>query len=289
MPDTRVMELPDGRELAWLEAGRPRGLPVFAFHGTPGSRRQVSFDEKAITAAGVRMVAPDRPGYGLSSFHPARSLAGWAADVSTLADHLKLEAFAVVGVSGGGPHALACAAMLPGRVTAAGIVSGVGPMGDPDFDVGMVGFNRGLSFLARRSPLLLRPVFWFQDFSVRHWPEVAMRAATKQFPAADVAMLERADVRAAFFDDARRASATADQAATQDFVLFARDWGFRLQDVTVPCHLWHGDADRNVLIGHGRFLARRIPGAVLHECPGEGHLLYVNHLEEVLRTVTSAA
>jgi pimeloyl-ACP methyl ester carboxylesterase len=234
------------------------------------------------------MIAPDRPGYGLSSFHPRRSLVDWAADVSALADHLKLESFAVVGVSGGGPHAVACARMLPGRVTAAGIVSGVGPMGDPEFDVGMVGFNRGLSFLARQSPLVLRPIFWFQEFSVRRWPEAALRAATKRFPAPDAAMLERADVRAAFFDDAHRSSATTAQAATQDFVLFARDWGFRLQGVTVPCHFWHGDADRNVLIGHGRFMAGRIPGAVLHECPGEGHLLYVNHLEEVLETVASA-
>jgi pimeloyl-ACP methyl ester carboxylesterase len=285
MPDTRVMELPDGRELAWVEAGRPRGRPVFAFHGTPGSRRQVAFDERSITAAGVRMIAPDRPGYGLSSFQPRRSLTDWAGDVSALADHLKLDSFAVVGVSGGGPHAVACASMLPERVTAAGIVSGVGPMGDPEFDVAMVGVNRGLSFLARQAPLVLRPVFWFQEFFARRWPEAALRAAAKQFPAPDAALLERADVRAVFLDDAHRSSRTAAQAATQDFVLFARDWGCRLQDVTVPCHLWHGDADRNVPIGHARFVAGRIPGAVLHECPGEGHLLYVDHLEEVLRTV----
>jgi pimeloyl-ACP methyl ester carboxylesterase len=178
--------------------------------------------------------------------------------------------------------------MLPERVTAAGIVSGVGPMGDPDFDVGMEGFNRGLSFLAQQAPLVLRPAFWFQDFAMRHWPEAALRAAVKRFPAPDVEILERPDIRAAFLDDARRSSATAAQAATQDFVLFARDWGFRLHDVSVSCHLWHGDADRNVPIGHGRFMAQRIPGAVLHECPGEGHLLYVNHLEEVLQTVASA-
>ena len=99
---------------------------------------------------------------------------------------------------------------------------------------------------------------------------------------------EHRDFLAEFFDDAQRASATAAQAATQDFVLFTRDWGFRLQEVSVPCHFWHGDADRNVPIGHGRFMAGRIPGAVLHECPGEGHLLYVNHLEEILETVASA-
>jgi pimeloyl-ACP methyl ester carboxylesterase len=161
-------------------------------------------------------------------------------------------------------------------------------MGDPEFDVGTVGFNRGLTFLARQSPLVLRPMFWFQEFAVRRWPDAALRAATKRFPAPDAAMLERPDVRAVFFDDARRASATSAQAAAQDFVLFARDWGFRLREVTVPCHFWHGDADRNVLVGHGRFMAARVPGAVLHECPGEGHLLYVDHLEEVLRTVAPA-
>lgn len=288
MPDTRVMELPDGRELAWLEAGRPRGRPVFAFHGTPGSRRQVSFDGKAVTAAGVRMIAPDRPGYGLSSYHPRRSLLDWPADVAALADHLKLDSFAVVGVSGGGPHAVACARMLPDRVTAVGIVSGVGPMADHEFDVGMVGFNRGISFLAAQAPVVLHPVFWFEEFSLRRWPEAVLRAATKRLPASDAALLERDDVRTAFFDDAHRASATTAQAATQDFVLFVRDWGFRLQDVAVPCHLWHGDADRNVPIGHGRFMAGRIPGAVLHECPGEGHFLYVDYLEEVMRTVASA-
>jgi pimeloyl-ACP methyl ester carboxylesterase len=288
MPDTRVMELPDGRELAWLEAGRPRGRPVFAFHGTPGSRRQISFDEKSIGAAGVRLIAPDRPGYGLSSFHPGRSLAGWAADVAALADHLGLDAFAVVGVSGGGPHALACARLLPERVTATGIVSGLGPTGDPEFDVDMVGINRGVSFLAQRAPLVLRPMFWLQEFSLRRWPEAAMRAALKQLPAPDVEVLERPEVRAAFFDDVHRASATAAQAAAQDVVLFARDWGFRIQDVTVPCHLWHGDADRNVPIGHARFMAGRIPGAVLQECPGEGHLLYVDHLKEILQTVAPA-
>ena len=287
MPDTRVMELPDGRELAWLETGKPRGFPVFAFHGTPGSRRQVAFDEKAIAASGVRMIAPDRPGYGHSSYHSGRRFADWASDVAALADHLRLDTFSVVGVSGGGPHALACARLLPERVAAAGIVSGVGPLGDPAFDVGHTGINRGITLLARQSPLVLRPMFWFQEFSVRRWPEAALRSAAKRFPPADAAVLDRADVRAAFFEDAQRSPTTAGRAATQDFTLFAQDWGFRLEDITVPVHLWHGDADRNVLIGHARFMAGRIPGAVLHECPGEGHLLYVNHLEEVMRTVSS--
>jgi pimeloyl-ACP methyl ester carboxylesterase len=108
-------------------------------------------------------------------------------------------------------------------------------------------------------------------------------------PEADLAVLERPDVRAVFVEDARRASATAAQAAAQDFVLFVRDWGFRLQDIQVPVHVWHGDADKNVPFAQGEFVARRIPGAEFHPCPGEGHLLAVDHLGEILQTVAGAA
>src|SRR5437667_4531585 len=98
--ETRIFDLPDGRELAWSEAGDPVGAPVFAFHGTPGSRRQLLFDAAPLLAARVRFIAPDRPGYGHSTFHPGRTLRDWAGDVAALADHLGIERFAVLGISG---------------------------------------------------------------------------------------------------------------------------------------------------------------------------------------------
>jgi pimeloyl-ACP methyl ester carboxylesterase len=100
------MDLPDGRELARLELGDPEGPPVFVFHGTPGSRLQVSFDERPIIATGVRFIAVDRPGYGHSTFYRGRRLADWSSDVASLADHLGIDRFAVIGVSGGGPMPL---------------------------------------------------------------------------------------------------------------------------------------------------------------------------------------
>ena len=285
--DTRVMLLPDGRELAWLETGKPRGSPIFVFHGTPGSRLQVSFDEKTIAASGVRFIAPDRPGYGHSTYHRGRTLLDWAADVAALADHLKIDRFAVAGVSGGGPHAAVCAAQLGERVTGAGIVSGVGPMGDPELRATMAGMNRGLGQLAAYAPAVLTPLFFAQVFVTRHWPEQAMKMARKQMAEPDVAILERPDLRAAFLEDSKRASATTAQAATQDFLVFVRDWGFRLQDVAVPVHVWHGDVDKNVPFAQGEFVASQIPGAEFHPCPGEGHFLVVDHLGEILRTVTA--
>jgi len=285
--DTQVVKLPDGRDLAWIELGDAGGPVVFGFHGTPGSCRQMAVDEKPIVAAGVRFVCPDRPGYGLSSFHPRRTLAGWADDISFLADHLAVDRFAVVGVSGGGPHAAACACLLPELVVAAGLISGVGPLAEPGAEEGMLALNRFMTRVARRAPSLARPVFGLSTAVGRRWPERAMSAFRRQLPAPDAEVLARPEVLAAFVEDLRDASRTAARAAVQDFALFARDWGFRLEDIAVPVHVWQGDVDRNVPPAHAKLQARRIPGAVLHECPGEGHMLVIDHMEEILRAVTA--
>jgi pimeloyl-ACP methyl ester carboxylesterase len=286
MPDTKVMELPDGRELAWLELGNPEGPPVLAFHGTPGSRLQLSFLADQIKASGVRFIALDRPGYGHSTLQPNRRLVDWPLDVAALADHLGLERFSVVGISGGGPHAAVCARFLGERVVATGIVSGVGQLADAEAAEGMMPLNRALSSLARRSTYLVYPLFAAQTVITRRWPDAALRSAPKHLPSADAAIMARPDVMAAVKEDFRLASSTTAMAAAQDFALFARDWGFQLEDIAGTVHVWHGDADRNVPHAHGRHQAEAIPGAQFHDCPGEGHLLVIDHLEEILHTVT---
>jgi pimeloyl-ACP methyl ester carboxylesterase len=150
----------------------------------------------------------------------------------------------------------------------------------------MPGINKIIFRLAGISPLLVRPVFAGQDFITRRWPEAALRAGVRQLPEADATVLARPMVMQAFIDDSRMASPTTARAGAQDFALFAGDWGFAFEDITVPVHIWHGDADRNVPESHGRLQADRIPGSVFHRCPGEGHLLVVDHLGEILRTVT---
>ncbi len=287
MGDTVVMDLPDGRELAWLESGDPKGPAVFVFHGTPGSRLEVSCDQVPIISSGVRFIAVDRPGYGHSTFQRGRRLADWASDVTRLADHLTIGGFCVVGVSGGGPHAAVCARFIPERVLGAGIVSGVGPLAEPGTENEMMGFNRAVTRLARRSQYLVYPPFALSAAIFRRWPELALRAASGQMPNSDIEILSRPSVRAAYIDTYRRSPSTSALAAAQDFALFAGDWGFRLDDITVPVDIWHGDDDRNVPMSHGRLQAERIQGARLHECPGEGHLLVIDRLEEILRTVSA--
>ena len=282
------MELPDGRELAWLELGVPNGPAVFGLHGTPGSRRQIVVDEAPVLAAGIRLICVDRPGYGLSTYKPRRTLREFPSDIAALADHLGIDRFSVIGISGGGPHAAVCAALLPDRVHAVALASGVGPLAEPGAEEGMLGFNRVMTRLARTVPWVGLPFFALSTVVTRRWPERAMRTFRRQLPDVDARVLARPEVSAAFVDDLRYASRTTARAAIQDFALFARGWGFRLQDIRVPVHLWQGDCDRNVPPAHARLQAALIPGAVLHECPGEGHLLVVDHVEEILRLITAA-
>jgi pimeloyl-ACP methyl ester carboxylesterase len=288
MGDTSVMDLPDGRELAWLDLGKRRAPVVFAFHGTPGSRRTLAFDPKAVAASGVRVVAPDRPGYGHSTAHPGSGLADWAADVALLADHLKVGSFAVMGNSGGGPFALACGRYLPERVTAVGIASGVGPTDAPGSEAGMLRLNQALVRLARRSALLAFPMLAVTDEVFRRWPERAMAGAARQLPDRDVEILHRPEVQAVLAGDRALAPRSVPLTAAREFALFAHDWGFRVEDVTVPVTLWHGQADRNVPVAHARRLAERLPKAEIHEYPDEGHLLVFDRLAEMLRSLVDS-
>lgn len=279
----RIVELEDGRELAFAELGDPSGEPVFGFHGTPGSRAQLSLLDEPARRLGIRVIAPDRPGYGASTWSPHRTLCDWPADVAALADFLGLERFGVVGISGGGPHAAVCARALPERMLGAVIVSGIGPMDTPDALKGMMPMNRLLSRLGRSSRTLVWLPMALLGWVQRTFPDRVLEALSRQLPPADQKVLrERADVVEAFLKEARNPSRTSARAAAQDFCLFADPWGFRLEDIRVPVHLWQGGADRNVPASHARIQADRIPDAKLHEFPTAGHFLVVDQTDPIL-------
>lgn len=281
MNDSHVTVLPDGRDLGWMEFGDPNGSPVFAFHGTPGSRYQIVMDEESICDAGLRFICVDRPGYALSSFQRGRRLVDWPKDVAHLATKIGIERFAVLGHSGGGPFAVVCAALLGERVSAAAIVSGVGPLDGPHAFDSMKKSEQIQMKLSRRRSRIMRAACISQMEAFRQWPSWALNMMTKQFASVDHAILARTNVRTAMELEAKRLSRTTGQAVAQDLETFTADWGFDLGAITVPVQIWQGDEDLSVPPAHARMMHEEIPGSVLRELPGAGHFFIFERLGEI--------
>ncbi|HEY5171410.1 MAG TPA: alpha/beta hydrolase [Acidimicrobiia bacterium] len=278
----------DGRELAWLQLGTPEGVPVFAFHGSPGSRYDFANQDAVAGERGVRLIVPDRPGYGHSTYDPNRSFASWAEDVGQLADQLGLEEFGVLGVSSGGPNAAACARFIGDRLTGCAIVSGPAPSDAGIAPDGMLPANRVAHRLCRVAPGLLVPLMALGLRRGRRAPEEMVSWMVRSLPSPDAAVLGRPEVRDLMVSNARRPlAATAARAAVQDFRLELRPWGFRLEDIKIQVHVWHGDTDRNVLVANGAYQARTIPNSTLHLLAGEGHALFHDHFDQILDNVIS--
>jgi pimeloyl-ACP methyl ester carboxylesterase len=277
-----VLRLPDGRDLSFAEYGDSDGIPVFGFHGTPGSRRQMAPIEGMSVPGGIRIIAPDRPGYGFSSFQPGRRLTDWPADVQAIAEHLGLERFGIFGVSGGGPHALVCAHAFGERLLGAACVSGIGPLQEVDAAEGMNRANRLITRLGKSSPALMGLLMRLQIAAMRRFADRLFETFIKILPEPDQRLVRRPAIREAFTDELRRMPRTGGRAAAQDFEVFASDWGFRLEDIRIPIHFWQGDLDRNVPPHHVHILAGSMPRATIHDCPGAGHMLVLERLDEIL-------
>jgi pimeloyl-ACP methyl ester carboxylesterase len=282
-PDN-VLRLDDGRLLGYAEFGDPRGKPVMFFHGFPGSRLEGALGHDAAGRAGVRVICIDRPGMGLSTFQPKRRILDWPADVAALADALGIGQFAAGGVSGGGPYAAACALRLADRLTGAAIISGLAPFDVPGGGDGMNRMNRVLFVLGRRAPWLMRLPVLLMARSARS-PERAIDQMAGSLPPPDRAIMQRPDVRAAFASDLAEAFRAGARGAAWELVLYSRPWGFRLQDIQMEVHLWQGEADTNVPPAMGRYQAEAIPRCRAMFYPGEGHLLSVDRMGEILGAV----
>jgi pimeloyl-ACP methyl ester carboxylesterase len=284
----RQLRLRDGRTLAYAEYGDPGGAPLLFFHGTPGSRLQLRDADGTARRHTVRLLAPDRPGYGESSPQPGRTVGQYADDMRELADHLGLEQFAVAGVSGGGGYATACAARLPDRVSTAIVIAGMAPAPKAVL-AQMRGKNRTVMRLARRAPWLLGLMMGRVAATVAKRGPEALDQLLKGVPAADAEILRRPEVRATFVADTLESMRQGPEGTVTDLRLYTGPYDFALEDIAVPVHLFHGDADANVPIAIGRDVAARIPDCTATFVPGAGHLWFLDHLDEILALVSAAA
>ncbi|KKW64887.1 alpha/beta hydrolase [Mycolicibacterium elephantis] len=277
------------RRIGFAEFGDPRGRPVFWLHGTPGARRQIPMEARVYAErSAIRLIGVDRPGIGSSTPHQYECVLAFADDLRVIADTLGIEKMLVIGLSGGGPYTLGAAAALPDRVVAAGVIGGVAPTVGPDAIGGGLMGNVG----SRVAPLLQVagvPIGVAASALIRVIRPVASPVADlygRVSPEADRRLLARPEVKAMFLDDILSGSRKQMAAPFADIVGFARDWGFRLGDITVPVRWWHGDADHIVPYAHGQHVVANLPDAELYPMPGESHLAGLGRAEEILRTMT---
>ncbi|MDX6699047.1 MAG: hypothetical protein QOE65_2444 [Solirubrobacteraceae bacterium] len=252
-------------------------------HGTPSSRLDAEALARAAADGGVRLLSPDRPGTGGSAPRPAWSVAGWAAQAAALADALGIERFAVSGWSGGGPYALACAAVLPERVTRVTVVACPAPPHDTPPGGALRELNladRALERLSIRAPLAARAIMAPGAAVARHWPALAAALFSSGLSASDRAALAASPLRDMRF--VAEAFRQGTEGAVLDYRALGTPWGFDLADVAAPVTLWHGETDRVVPAAHTPRLAARLPHADPHVVPGAGHLVLASHAREIV-------
>ncbi len=281
--DTRI-ETPDGRTLSVQVDADPAGRWVLVHNGTPNSRLLYAPAVQDARDRGLRLVSYDRPGYGESTSQPGRTVADCVADVRAICDALEIEQLAVWGVSGGGPHALACAALLPDRVVAVASLASIAPYDADDLDYfdGMGQENIDDMKLELSDPAASREKTVQDRLEVLATPadELAAAIATLVGPA-DAAAL-KGPIAQYMVEAGQIGLAPGVEGWIEDGMAHLAPWGFELDEIRVPVLLLHGADDRFVPIGHGRWLAERIPGVEARLTETDGHLtLLTEHIGEV--------
>jgi pimeloyl-ACP methyl ester carboxylesterase len=264
-------------------AGDPDGKPVLVHAGEPMSRRLYGGWIADAEKKGIRLIGYDRPGYGGSAAHPGYTVASGAKDVRAIAEALGHDRLGIWGISGGGPYALACAALLPGVAVAVGAVASLGPWGVDGFDyfAGMGESNVEGFQLYFSDPEAAR-------LDLREGRDEILAATPEQFAEELESLLSPADAAVLTGDLGRWLTEThqvalspGDQGWWDDGAAKLTDWGFDLRDMRVPVKVWHGRQDRFVPVQHGEWLAAAIPGAEADISDRDGHLTMIGRIGEI--------
>jgi pimeloyl-ACP methyl ester carboxylesterase len=282
IPQPRRVSVSAERVVGLYEYGDRDGDPVFVLHGTPACGAGFTWADGPALERGVKLLAPDRPGVGVSTRVAGGTVGNYPERLVEVADALGLDRFGVWGYSGGGPYAVACAARLGDRLTRVAVVAGMGQVGawatSNDFEK----TDRQLLNLSAKRPGLARLVLAPTARLARVSPRSAKKSFAKQLSEPDQQVLND-------FEDPAEAMALFTQAflngtrgVVDDYSALARPWGIDLSAVSVPVCIFHGDADQMVPLRHSQELARRLPHAEMVTWAGAGHLGAVTHVADVL-------
>lgn len=294
MPDARrhLIPLASGQRVAVHEYGDPQGQPMFYFHGWPAAGVQGSMLDTTARELGIRIFSPDRPGIGSSDYQPQRKLLDWPPLIREVAAALGVTRFRVLGVSGGGPYALATAWALPDLVEAAGVVCTAPPLHGVSDITGLQPTYQALLRLYTRSPRAVRLLFHvLRPIGLWRPPAwVVSFMASRALPACDAAAVSDRHSGALALNAYRESWRQSAVGVFTDAEIYTAPWGFDLSEIKVPVRLWHGGEDHNFAPFFAEALAREMPGCTLRLVPGEGHYsLPMRRAREIVADLLSVA
>lgn len=278
----RKIKLKNNRILSFAQYGNERGRPVVVFHGNPGSRLIFNTNETLLNDADIRLIVPDRPGYGGSEYYHIRCLMDYPDDIGQLLGSLGIERYACLGVSAGGPYALAVGSLFPERVEKITVVSGISPVNRDGAYEGMEKIWRFSFKISKVFPyFLLRLFIYFQTRQFLNNTEKGVDAYGDLLSDGDREILKRPEVRQWFVNTYKEAIAQGVKGWTKEAKILVSDWGFDLEHIKVNTNLWYFEDDTVVPVQMGEYLAERIPNAKLNIHPKGGHMAFIDNWMEI--------
>jgi len=281
------VQLKNGAIIAFEQYGDASGVPVIFCHGWPSSRTMARLTDEAARGLGIRIISPDRPGISGSSLQPNRKLSDWPQVVERLANHLGIEKFRMLAISGGAPYAYATARAMPERVRAIAIVSGAVPIVDLVDRRGLLRLYRWMLALYRMSPQLLRKLFLMAQPILSLRPPVRFRPLVLKMlmlQTCDEESLRDSAAFEAVFESQRRAWRESAEGVMIDAQIYAQPWGFPIEEVRVPVRLWHGKQDRAFSARLAEDIANRLPNCETRFVDGAGHYsLPIRYMRQILQ------
>jgi pimeloyl-ACP methyl ester carboxylesterase len=280
-----LIKLSDGRHISFFEYGAENGIPVFYFHGFPGSHldTEIFLGNDIAKKFNLRIIACDRPGYGDSESDLDRSLLDWPDDIVAIADHLNLDKFSVFGYSGGGPYALACAYEIPDYLDKVVVISGMGP-----FDADLA--KKGMAMFIPKLPGFFQNVILNgMAKTVIDDPGKLITNMNKNIPDCDKEVMKDPRMNDAFISSIKEAFKQSSAGAKTDAVIYKDEWGFELEEIHQPIHLWHGEDDLNIKIETAEYVSGKLPNCSFESFPGHGHIsLMAQYNEKILSIFTDS-
>lgn len=280
------LALPDGRRLSWREFGDPSGNPVINNHGGLLCGLDISPAHFAARRLGIRLISPDRPGVGDSTIVMERRTLDWTGDVAVLMNSLGIPRFGAFGWSLGGQYALALGAGLPERVSAVVVVAGCPPM-SPNRVAEVNRTDRTILRLCRDHPTVARTMFRVMGAAAVGFPSLVERATSRELSPADRRTFS--ELPDGDFAQWMAHAMTQPEGMREEYLAWARPWGFGARDVVAPTSLWHGVDDDLVPVAWSRRMADEVADVALNVVPGQGHFVAYSRWDEVLALFASIA